>query len=124
MESLSQEVANVSLDISSHADINCQSMLQAVMSSRQALLDKGVIEDWIIYIARNSPKDKTGTYTFDLDSIKELIETCRSYKWIPTPPKTAYDCFAVDGRDTDALMSALWGMVDYIEDIRYHISAQ
>jgi hypothetical protein len=121
MDSLSQAVANVTLDPPSHADINCQSMLQAVTRSRQELLDRGVPVNCILYIMRNSADDHTGDYRYTLQGIQDDIESCRHLDVIPIPPNTTWDCFCVDGRDTSAIRNAIDDVDDFLEDIRDYI---
>lgn len=121
MDSLSRSVQQVSLDTSSHGDINCRTMLNAVLASRQALLDKGVPEQYILYITRNSSDDHTGDYRYTLQAIQDQIESCRYIEVIPVPPITTWECLCVDGRDTTALKNAIDDADDFLEDIRDYI---
>jgi hypothetical protein len=108
-------------------DLNCTNMLNQVRSTRQALLNQGVPEHAIIYIERNSPTDKNGTYYLYLEEIEEDIESARGLYIIPVPPRTTWDCFAVDGRDETLLVAELWLFKDYpesIEQIREKVTRQ
>jgi hypothetical protein len=103
-------------------EYNCTTMLNKVIETRQALLDKGVPEHALLYICRNSPRNKLGALYYTLDEIKESIEGCRRIEIIPKHHKTTYDCFAIDGRDTQSIKDSLDDIDEHdLKQIHIHI---